>query len=352
MMAKTHALFGVAAGSLLVGTADPFCLGVAAVASQLPDADTSKSIIGRILFPISRLLEKRFPHRTLTHSFLATMLIAAIAWPLRWHSPQLWKAALWGYFFGWFADAFTRAGVAAFYPLTSARLVIPANPRLRMQTGSKAEYIVILLLIGVLAASLHLNTKGGLMRTLTMALGRSESLVKLYQAEGARRRVIADIQGRFAASNVPLHGSYDVIEASGENLIVRAVGEKDGVLYLAGHAQECASCQILIERVKGALGAAVTTVTRELRFEDRKIGDVLDSLRADGAEIRISGEIILDDADLLSWPISLQRFNPVTVSGASTKTLKLQAATPADLERAADYFGRGQLLVREVRDVR
>jgi hypothetical protein len=40
------------------------------------------------------------------------------------------------------------------------------------------------------------------------------------------------------------------------------------------------------------------------------------------------------------------------VSGASTKTLKLQAATPVDLERAADYFGRGQLLVREVRDVR
>jgi inner membrane protein len=352
MMAKTHALFGIAAGSLLVGTADPFCLGTAAIASQLPDAGTSKSIIGRILFPVSRLLERRFPHRTLTHSFLATGLIAALAWPLRWHSPQLWKTALWGYFFGWFADAFTRAGVAAFYPLTSARLVIPANPRLRMQTGSKAEYIVILLLIATLAVSLHLNTKGGLMRAVTMALGRSESIIKLYQAEGARRRIIAEIQGRFAASNAPLRGTYEVIETLREGFIVRADDNKSGALYLVGNAQECADCQILIERVKGSLGAPMATATRELRFEDRRIGDVLDSLRADGAEIRLSGEIRLDDAELLSWPVSLQRFNPITVSGSSTKTLKLQAASLNDLERAADYFGSGQLLVREVRDVR
>jgi inner membrane protein len=349
MLAKTHILFGAAAGSLLVGTADPLCLGAAAIASQLPDVDTSKSIIGRILFPISRLIERRFPHRTITHSFLATIVIAALAWPVRWYSVPMWKAALWGYFFGWFADTFTRSGVAAFYPLTLARLVIPANPRLRLASGSKAEYVLMVLLLAVLGVSLHLHTKGGFMRVVTMSLGQPESIVKLYQAEGAKRRINVEITGRYAASNTPLRGNYEVIEASGESFIIR---DRDGALYLAGNAAECVNCQIQVERVKGILGSGITTATRELRFENRKIGNVLDSIRTDGAEIRISGEITIEDADLLSWPISLQHFNPATVTGASTKTLKLQAATPADLERAADYYGRGQLLIKEVRDVR
>lgn len=73
---------------------------------------------------------------------------------------------------------------------------------------------------------------------------------------------------------------------------------------------------------------------------------------SEGARIVLHGEIKLRDADLLSFPVSLQHFNPVTVSGAETKTLKLQAASLSDLERVADYYGDGQLLIKEVRDVR
>ena len=81
MMAITHAAIGsatalraiAAAGtSLILGTAEPLPLGLAILGSQLPDIDTTTSTIGKIFYPISSWIEDRFPHRSITHSLLAT----------------------------------------------------------------------------------------------------------------------------------------------------------------------------------------------------------------------------------------------------------------------------------------
>ena len=61
-MGVTHAASGVALTSLATGTANPTALVIAAIASQLPDIDTSKSTVGRLLLPISSFIEKRHPH--------------------------------------------------------------------------------------------------------------------------------------------------------------------------------------------------------------------------------------------------------------------------------------------------
>ena len=72
MMGFTHTAFSLTLTSLATGTANPTALVIAAIASQFPDIDTSSSVIGRLLLPISHFIECRFPHRTVTHSFLAT----------------------------------------------------------------------------------------------------------------------------------------------------------------------------------------------------------------------------------------------------------------------------------------
>jgi inner membrane protein len=147
MMATTHTAFSLTLTSLALGTANPVALIVAAVASQLPDLDTSKSTVGRIFFPISHFIEKRLPHRSITHSFLATGIFTLATYPLTFVAkPLYWQALVLGYFFGWFADVFTKSGVAAFYP-GKARLVIPANPRLRLSTGSSTEWFVLFILV-------------------------------------------------------------------------------------------------------------------------------------------------------------------------------------------------------------
>ncbi|MBW4619288.1 MAG: metal-dependent hydrolase [Cyanosarcina radialis HA8281-LM2] len=145
MMNVTHICLSVCVTSIALSTAEPITLGIAALASQLPDVDTGKSLVGRVLFPLSRFLEKRYPHRSITHSFVATGAIALLFLPLIFVSWQSWQALVLGYFLGWFADCFTKSGVAAFYP-SPARLVIPGNPRLRLSTGSRAEYFVLILL--------------------------------------------------------------------------------------------------------------------------------------------------------------------------------------------------------------
>jgi hypothetical protein len=48
MMNITQAVFSVAITSLAMGTANPVLLGTAAIASQCPDLDTSRSVIGRL----------------------------------------------------------------------------------------------------------------------------------------------------------------------------------------------------------------------------------------------------------------------------------------------------------------
>ena len=62
---------------LLLGTADPLVLGLSVQGLQLPEIDTSTSMIGQIAFLISSRIEAKYPHQTITHSLLATLVIAS-----------------------------------------------------------------------------------------------------------------------------------------------------------------------------------------------------------------------------------------------------------------------------------
>ena len=79
MLAITHAALATAGTSLILGTGEPLPLGLAVIGSQLPDLDTTTSTIGKIFFPISSWIEDRFPHRSITHSLLATAAITAVS---------------------------------------------------------------------------------------------------------------------------------------------------------------------------------------------------------------------------------------------------------------------------------
>ena len=75
MMAITHAAISTAGVSLLLGTANPLPLALAVLGSQLPDVDTTTSVIGQIAFPVSSWIEDHYPHRSVTHSGLWPRLV-------------------------------------------------------------------------------------------------------------------------------------------------------------------------------------------------------------------------------------------------------------------------------------
>jgi inner membrane protein len=384
MRAHTHCLFSLTLTAFTLETADWKPLALAAVASQLPDVDTSSSLAGRLLRPLSRGLENRWPHRTVTHSFLATAIIALSALPLRWYSTPLWYAVILGYFGGWFSDAFTKSGVAAFYPLSAARLVIPANPRLRLATGSRAEYVVLSLLLLGFVWSLHLNTNGGLLRRFNAWLAQPEGVVTLFARAGNRHQILAHIEGRLVASATPVKAEFEVLEVEGEKMLVRAA---NGLLYWAGQETACPSCHLAIHRVQARLGASQVIETRELNWQEEEVGAVLGNAAVAGGwwsvinknpnpspapspqssipspatdhqpptTILFSGELTLRDADTLRLPTSLQHFNPIEVAGnpdewTRYRTVRLHAATRIDLEPLHSYFGSGHLIVKIIRE--
>jgi inner membrane protein len=382
MLAKTHVLLALTVTSLVLETTQPLVLATAALASQLPDADTSTSFVGRIAFPLSRWLERRFPHRTVTHSLLATALIALLALPLRWQQAQLWYAVILGYGSGWFGDAFTKAGVAAFYPLSSARLVIPANPRLRLTTGSRAEYLVCAGLLLSLLVSVQLHTSGGWRRTFNAWLAQPEGVAALFARASTTHQILTQIEGRLVASATPVNAEFIVLEVEGERLLVRAA---NGTLYWAEQEAACTNCHLAIHRVQARLGKPIVIETQELRWQAEEVGEIVrrqlsvvsrsspfrsqsfpttqkpgNAATDNGprtTDIRLSGELTLRDAPFLTVPHSLQHFNPVEVVGnvdgaTMTRTVKLHAAALDDLQPLLRYFGAGQIIVKVIHERR
>ncbi len=398
MMAKTHMLLALTVTSFTLETTSPLVLCTAALASQLPDVDTSTSLGGRLCLPRARWLEYRFAHRTVTHSLLATAVIAGLALPLRWQQAHLWYAVWLGYFAGWFGDAFTKSGVAAFYPLSSARLVIPAHPRLRLTTGTRAEYVVLLLLLLTFVFSLHLNTNGGLLRGFNAWLAQPEGVAALFARASTQHQIFARIDGRLVASAQLIQEEFEVLEVEGEKLLVR---NAQGQYYWAGHAQACPSCHLDIQRVQARLGAAIVTETRELQWQEKELREVIgDTMVASGqwsvageekagvgsqkserrtrngeptdrrppitdhqlpatdhrppTTVFLTGELTILDAEGLRVPTSLQHFNPIEIVGnpdewTRVRTVRVRAATWQDLAPLQASFGSGHLVVKIIR---
>lgn len=125
MLGKTHVAIGVS-------TYTTVCLGVsamtdmaisvplfvsgisaAAVGSLLPDIDTPHSLLGRVVPSVSRLIERVFSHRTITHSFLFVLLFVALAFLIPSHFTTVLAIAV---FLHIVVDSFSRMGVLWWYP--------------------------------------------------------------------------------------------------------------------------------------------------------------------------------------------------------------------------------------------
>lgn len=150
-MAITHAALSTAGVALLLSTAHPVALGLAVLGSQLPDLDTSTSLIGQLCFPVSHWLEERFPHRSVTHCLLATAALAVVALPISYAlgAVKLAAALPLGHLPACFSDTFTKQGVQLFWPMPGWSISV-SNPRRRLTTSGPGEYWVLAMAVAVL----------------------------------------------------------------------------------------------------------------------------------------------------------------------------------------------------------
>lgn len=345
MMSLTHITLSVAITSLSLSTADPILLLSAALASQIPDIDTSRSKVGRLFKPVSKWLEKRFPHRTVTHSILATVVVAMLTLPIALLWLKCWLAIVLGYFCGWFGDIFTKQGVAAFYP-SAARAIAPGNPRFRLSTGSNAELFVLAMLVVAVIVSTNINSSGGILRTFNQTLGIPSGAVEIVNAETSLYLLTATISGWALIIQQPVNADFEVVKSLTQSDLL--VKDKQGQLYRVGTSQEC---QIIANRIAIHRGQKIRSRAVEVLLKDRLIAEALAGIPPKLFErTYINGTLTLQDAEDLEIPTHTNRFDTLTLQPSHKSAIvRLESASPAYVAGLlGDYYATGNLTIRTV----
>ena len=105
---------------------------LAASASLLPDVDLPPAKMGRLFWFVSVPLERRFGHRTLTHSALMLLAVAVLAAPLWLVQPLYYGAVVGGYRSPLRLDMVNIRGIDRFWP-SPLRVVTPGNRHWRLE---------------------------------------------------------------------------------------------------------------------------------------------------------------------------------------------------------------------------
>jgi inner membrane protein len=114
--------------------------------SLLADIDHTKSPIGKLFWPVARWLDKKYGHRTVTHSlgfYLAVVGAVGLAEQLLTGGRTVTGVTALAYGSHLLFDMCTRQGIPLFMPFTRARCVLPGNPNMRLSNRSPLAEVVV-----------------------------------------------------------------------------------------------------------------------------------------------------------------------------------------------------------------
>jgi inner membrane protein len=357
MMTLTHLAISGLMTSLILGSAEPITVSVGAIAGLLPDVDISKSPAGRVLFPISRYLEQKFPHRSGTHSILASLVIAAVVYGLAYSSTIPWQLAhaiSIGYTFGYLADLTTKAGIQLFFPAT-LRCVVPGNRKLRLSTGSNWEYGILVLVVAVLLLVLNINLHGGIGLTFNEILATPRGIQELMNKQGNTHQIVAHIKGVRIFDRAIVNQDFAIIEQRDANtFIVRSLPTPHSPLFTERSELYQVSSrpevehQILSERITGKVGQPISTKVESLAWVDEEILPTLNRLldRYPQAQMYVTGVVDIDEPEYVNPQPQPQQLATAVRRG---KKVEFNCCPIADaIALMGEQWGTGQVRVRVV----
>jgi inner membrane protein len=130
------------------------CLG-----SILPDIDHTRSWIGKFFYPLAKWLDKRFGHRTVTHSFLFLISVTVICRITEYYfnsgNSDFTVILFFSVLSHLLLDMATLHGVPLFYPFKRYPCVIPGNPDMRIETGNLQSEIISVLVFSALSFTFY-----------------------------------------------------------------------------------------------------------------------------------------------------------------------------------------------------
>ncbi len=342
MIGATHMLVGAIATSLGLGTSDSVLLTVGALASLLPDVDVSVSTAGKAFPWLSKRLERRFAHRSCTHSLMASLVLLVASYPI----PILVEAPLGlihainiGYFAGYFVDSFTKSGIEIFWP-HPVRFVCPGNRNFRLQTGNPVEYTILVVLVALALFVFNINANGGMEVQMNRILATTEGVEQLYNQIGNDHLIIVHIQGVRNSDRARVNENFWIVQAHGKDFIVQS---KTGKIYKAGSEPDA---QLITEQIIADPGPVATTAIEPLRLEDQEVRDSLSQFNRAGAMVFVSGRLAIDDPEGLEFITDPNQFPIICATGNS---ITLEAAPLMTVNTIlGEQFATGQLFIRSI----
>lgn len=350
MRAATHISFSILSLGLLSGIAHcPFSLGnvlAASISSILPDIDTKQSTIGKVLFLISKPLEQKFGHRSITHSFLGYFLFSAFCLPLFFIQKTWFIAALIGYFSHLVIDCLNKTGTPFLYP-NEIYAVFPANPRWRIKVGSMAEYILCALIILLASGIWYLNGIG-IRSWFSSLLATPKMAVTEYRNHSNTHLMNVRVTGFYTMTQEPIKNErFKIIDALDDSTLL--VEGKEGYLITIGDgtSNTIQTKRAVIEKVR-----PVKVETDTYHFYGAKIEQVLPKLSKDSY---VSGTV---DAftrpryiKMDMRPFKSGEFESIKISPGLSEfetRIEFKDASLEQLKRLKDWGISGDLVSRKV----
>jgi inner membrane protein len=326
MMGLTHTAISLAGTAILTGNADLSVLLLAAIGSQIPDLDTTKSWVGKALYPLANFLEERYPHRSATHSIFLSLAIATLTLPAMWvWSWQLWAALPLGHLLSCFSDCSTKLGCQFFWPINKDNWVIGLNPQNRLETGKAGDYAILASAVCIFCVTFYLITGGGgiggwINKTI---FPNEKTTVELLQQENGKA-IAVQIEGIRKIDNSRINDKFWAVGANGGVLIVRS---SQNQMMRVGSSGE-----IIAKRVD-VLPDRLAIKTRQQRIEEAEAGEWIRSLPA---EALVSGILEIEDSSEINLPIATPGVM-VTVN-KSANGVSLDYASKNDLKPLEEFF--------------
>lgn len=300
-MALTHSIIAAAGTSFLLTTSNPLHLALAIAGSQLPDIDTSTSTVGQILFPISNWIEDRYPHRSVTHCFLATCAVALLSAPLYFYFDwRTWLCLPLGHLLSCFSDCFTKQGVQFFWPNPAWCISVP-NPNRRIETGKPGEYWVLAVAVIALVAAVKLSGTGGPTAFVGSSLGLRSNATEIYQKNAASHHIYAEIIGTFSSDSSSADGKYFIAAGEGNEFVL---ANKQGAFKTGTN--------IIASRLTAEVGKPASSSVQTLQFDEEEftVAPVPDTL------IFLTGTLTVDEPQSIKIPANPKQLEIAKLTGA------------------------------------
>ncbi|MEO6037553.1 MAG: metal-dependent hydrolase [Saprospiraceae bacterium] len=206
--------------------ASPWYLVVTLLAATLPDIDNTNSPIGRTAGPLSYWLNRRYGHRTITHSAFALVLLSLVFAFLETtlsptHQVHLAYFFFWGYLSHILLDMCTVQGVKLFYPFHKSSCVIPGDPRYRFETGNLRHETAFFCIAALCCTLLLPLFKNGFWTSYNRLFGT----IKHVSSEFSKANDMLAVEYWYRLGTEHRHGQGFCLEANHSRLLLLENGK-------------------------------------------------------------------------------------------------------------------------------